>query len=456
MKCINPFTKQEIGVVDPCDTASIPRLVSKAKLAGAWSARQTIGVRVSWIKSFRELFSEKRSSLAKVLSIETGKPISQAISEVAATLSRIDYFIETVPKVLDKKIVRKDGNTVEELSYEPLGVIANISAWNYPYFIGTNVFIPALLAGNAVLYKPSELAALVGAEIASMFYESGLPENLFITLQGAGDVGSVLASAKVDGLFFTGSNKTGLEIARAAAEKLIPCVLELGGKDPCYITANAGDIKQTAQSVADGVFYNAGQSCCSVERLYVHKDVYEEFVACFLDEVRNYRIGDPLDSDTYIGPMTRSEQLELLEFQVRDAVSKGAQLLLGGDMVAFPSGFFPPTVLADVNHNMVVMREESFGPIIGIHKVSSDEEAVHLMNDTSFGLTAAVYTDSFDQGRDILAEVPAGSVYVNCCDRVSPFLPWSGRQGSGLGSTLGHRGIYSLVHPKSWHIRTVE
>jgi len=255
------------------------------------------------------------------------------------------------------------------------------------------------------------------------------------------------------GVFFTGSYATGIKVAEAASRGMMRAQLELGGKDPAYIAEDV-DIASVARSVADGAFYNAGQSCCSVERIYVHQAIYDNFVDEFVEVVKGFKIGPPTEEGVFIGPLARKPQLAVLQEQVRDAVEKGARLAWGGSCLKGAGYYFEPTVLTDVSREMEVMREESFGPIIGIEKVNDDQDAVRAMKDTRYGLTAAVFTDDSKRAGRILEEVEAGSVYWNCCDRVSPRLPWTGWKDSGVGSTLGLEGIRAFVKPKSWHFRT--
>ncbi|NET10814.1 MAG: aldehyde dehydrogenase family protein, partial [Symploca sp. SIO2B6] len=249
----------------------------------------------------------------------------------------------------------------EWISYDPLGTIANISAWNYPYFVGTNVFIPALLTGNGVLYKPSEIATNTGLAIAALLYQSGIPEDIFIPVIGAGLTGAALLEQTIDGVFFTGSYATGQKIAMVAAPKLIKVQLELGGKDPAYVCDDV-DVSIAAAGLADGAFYNNGQSCCAVERIYVHTHIYDEFLEQFLQTVQQFRMGNPMKADTYLGPVSRKPQLTVLQQQVEDAIAKGATVCCGGSIVDRPGWYFAPTVLTGVTHEMRVMREESFGP----------------------------------------------------------------------------------------------
>ena len=288
--------------------------------------------------------------------------------------------------------------------------------------------------------------------MAQLLHDSGIPSDVFIPVVGAAKTGEALLRQPVDAVFFTGSYQTGRRIAAKMARRLIKLQLELGGKDPVYVCEDA-PIQRAAEGIADGAFYNTGQSCCSVERIYVHETVFRRFVAAFVAVVKGYKIGDPAKDSTYIGPITRPAQIGVLEAQIRDATKKGARVLLGGGRLARNSRYFRPTVLVKVNHTMAVMREESFGPVIGLMAVKDDAEAVALMNDTDFGLTAGIYTPDRQRAERVLAEVKSGSSYWNCCDRVSPRLPWSGVGHSGIGVTLSTYGIQAFTRPKAWHLR---
>ncbi|MDL1859808.1 aldehyde dehydrogenase family protein [Betaproteobacteria bacterium PRO7] len=418
----------------------------------AWAAT-TLEHRLACIRRFREGIVRDLDKLAAILTSEVGKPIRQSRNELNGLLGRLDFFLNETAAALAPRQVFDDAGLREVIEHEPLGVIANISAWNYPYFVGSNVFVPALLAGNAVLYKPSEYATLTGLEIGRLLHAGGVPQEAFQVLVGGGRVGIELLKEPVDGVFFTGSYATGKRIAEAVAGRMIKLQLELGGKDPTYVCDDV-DVAAAASSLADGAMYNTGQSCCSVERIYVHEKIHDAFVDAFVREAKSFKVGEPTAEDSYIGPLTRAQQVKVLQMQVADAVAKGAQLLAGGKPIDWPGGhWFEPTVLVNVNHDMLVMREESFGPIIGIQKVADDDEAVRLMNDTDYGLTAGVYAKNEARAKTILAQVHAGSVYWNCCDRVSPRLPWSGVKHSGVGLTLSTYGIETFTRPKAWHLR---
>jgi acyl-CoA reductase-like NAD-dependent aldehyde dehydrogenase len=454
LRITNPATGNTIAEL-PTDTPhSVAVKYRAARAAQASWARRPLEQRLACIRRFREGVVGHRDRLAAILTSEVGKPIRQSRNELDGLLGRIDFFLDAAGPTLAARTVFDADGMHERITHEPLGVIANISAWNYPYFVGANVFVPALLAGNAVLYKPSEYATLTGLEIGNLLHAAGVAQDVFQVIVGAGDAGAALLSQPIDGVYFTGSYATGAKIAQAVGPRMIRLQLELGGKDPTYVSDDV-DVAAAAASLADGAMYNTGQSCCSVERIYVHEKVHDAFVDAFVNEVRAFRIGDPTDESSYIGPLTRAPQLDVLEAQVADARAKGGRLHTGGRRLDPPGQWFEPTVFSHVDHGMSLMREESFGPIIGIQKVANDEEAVRLMNDTDYGLTAGVYTRDAARAERILAQVDAGSVYWNCCDRVSPRLPWSGVRHSGIGLTLSTYGIETFTRPKAWHLRSV-
>ena len=452
MDVVDPATGEVIDRVREDTAETVAAKVVAARVAQPEWAGRPLEQRIAILGRFRDLVMRHTEHLARTLTSETGKPITQSRNELAGLLPRLDFFLDAAPRVLAAETVLDDAATTEVIDHEPLGVIANISAWNYPYFVGSNVFVPALLAGNAVLYKPSEHATLTGLAIGSMLGDAGVPIDAFAVVMGPGSIGAELLGHPLDGAFFTGSYRTGRRVAEAMAGQLAPVQLELGGKDPVYVCEDV-DVSWSAASLADGAFYNNGQSCCSVERLYVHRGVHDAFVDAFCATVDGFVMGDPSDDATYLGPLTRADQAPVLEAQVADALAKGATLVRGGHRVAErPGAWFEPTVLTDVSEDMAVMRDESFGPIIGIQRVSGDDEAVERMADTEFGLTAGVYTPDESRARAILRRVDVGSAYWNCCDRVSPRLPWSGRGHSGLGTTLSTYGLLTFTRPRAWHL----
>ena len=451
----NPATGALILRVAADGPREVAARYAAARAAQPRWAATPLRKRLATIAKFRELIVARTDALAQTLTQEVGKPIRQSRNELKGLLARLDFFLaESARALREQKIFADPAQKLDErISHEPLGVVANISAWNYPYFVGSNVFVPALVAGNSVLYKPSEFATLTGRHIADLLHAAGVPDDVFMPVIGGGATGAALLRQPVDGVFFTGSYATGAKIAAAAGRRMIKVQLELGGKDPVYVCDDV-DVKAAAAAVADGAFYNTGQSCCSVERIYVHEAIHGAFVDAFVAEVKSYKIGDPTDESTYIGAITRRPQLDVLRRQVADARRKGARLVVGGAAIKRKGNWFAPTVLTDVDHSMLVMREESFGPIIGIQAVADDDAAIELMNDTEYGLTAGVYTQDASRARRVLSRVAAGSVYWNCCDRVSPRLPWSGVKHSGVGLTLSTMGIQTFTRPKAWHLKS--
>lgn len=453
MDILNPANETLLQSLPADDRSQVLAKIESLKKAQPDWALRSVDERLNILVRFGSLVKENLENLALVLTSETGKPLAQARNEIRGAHNRIEHLQANAATWLAREKVVTEGAVREEIVHEPLGVIANISAWNFPYNVGYNVFLYALLAGNAVAYKPSEYASLTGLKFGELLAKAGVPSGVFECFIGGAAVGEMLLEADLDGYFFTGSYKTGKYIAQKVATKMVPVQLELGGKDALYVMDDVQDIKQAAINAAEGAFYNNGQSCCAVERIYVHENVYEAFVKAFVEEVEGYLIGDPLAEGTFIGPVTRREQLDVLQDQVQDALDKGAVLHTGGKRRAGAGYYWEPTVLTGVSHEMKVMMEESFGPIIGIQSVRNDEEAVALMKDTTYGLTAAVFSDNEARAVQVLEQLPIGTAYWNCCDRVSPNLPWTGRKNSGLGATLSYLGIRAFTQPKAYHLK---
>lgn len=453
MQIINPATEEVIKEVPEDNAASIQRkyeLVQQGQ--NAW-ATVPLEKRIAAIEKFYNYLDEEKDTLAVDLTKEVGKPLQQSYNELNGARKRIEYFTKNSAKWLAEEWITEEDATREKIVYEPLGIIANISAWNYPYLVGVNVFVPALIGGNGVLYKPSEYATITGLHIQRLLYRAGIPENVFQVVIGKGQTGQALLDLPLDGYFFTGSYRTGKYIAEQTAGKLVPVQLELGGKDPLYVMDDVEDVSAVAAAALDGAVYNTGQSCCAVERIYVQEKIFDGFVEAFVKEAKKLVTGNPLEKATGIGPVSRKEQLSFLKEQVEDAASKGGKIVSGGGPLQGKGYFFEPTVVVNVNHGMKLMTDESFGPVIGIQKVKDDKEAVELMKDTPYGLTAAVYSKSYERAEKVMTQMDTGTVYWNCCDRVSAALPWSGRKNSGLGATLSYHGIRAFVQPKAYHLR---
>ncbi len=454
MNVVNPATEEIITILIENDRPSLDKKYALLKAGQQHWAQQPLSERIAVVHKFYDLLDLEKDKLAAILTSEVGKPLQQSRNELNGARARIQWMLNNAEKYLSDELVTDTDELKEKISYDPLGVICNISAWNYPYLVGVNVFIPALLAGNAVMYKPSEYASLTGLEIERLLKKAGVPENVFQIAIGAKQTGEHLLDMDLDGYFFTGSYKTGKHIYERVAKKMVPCQLELGGKDPLYVADDVKDIEAVAAGTADGAFYNNGQSCCAVERIYVHRNVYDAYVAAFVKEVDSWKSGPPTEDGVYIGALTRKEQIGVLKHQVEDALAKGAALLQGGKQKDGKGYYFEPTVLTNVTNDMKVMQEESFGPIIGIMKVADDQEALEKMKDTTYGLTASVYSDNRNRAEQILSQIDSGTGYWNCCDRVSAGVPWSGRKHSGIGATLSHQGLRAFTKPKAWHLRS--
>jgi acyl-CoA reductase-like NAD-dependent aldehyde dehydrogenase len=453
MQVINPATEEIITEVAEDTRESASRKFQLLRTAQPGWRQVSLERRIAIVEKFADLLEKNIEHLALVLTNEVGKPLQQSRNEINGAKARIQWLASNADKYLADEWMTRESGLGEKIVYEPLGVVCNISAWNYPYLVGVNVFIPALLAGNAILYKPSEHSTCTGVEIGRLLKEAGVPEDVFHVAVGARAVGEFLLDLPFDGYFFTGSYNTGRYIYEKVAPKMVPCQCELGGKDPLYVADDIADIKGVAAGTADGAFYNNGQSCCAVERIYVHEKVYDQYIEEFVKEVKSWKIGPPAENGVYIGALSRKEQIRFLERQIGEAVEKGAKIVSGGQSIPGKGYFFEPTVLVNVDHTMEVMREESFGPVIGIMKVKNDEDAIRLMGDTAYGLTAAVYSQSQSRAEQILSQVDSGSGYWNCCDRVSAALPWSGRRHSGFGATLSHAGLRAFTKPKAYHLK---
>ena len=436
-----------VAITEPGEIAQ--KVVRARAAQPAWAARD-FEARADVLRAFRDLLAAEAEECAQLTTQEMGKPIRQARAEVAAVLERVDWNVTHVGELTAPRTVTA-GDPAEQVTFEPVGVVAHISAWNYPYFVGLNTIVPALLTGNAVLYKPSEHATLTGLRLVDLFHRAGVPVDVVHAVVGAGPTGAALVESDIDMVCFTGSHGTGQQVARAAADKLIRVQLELGGKDAAYVCDDV-DIEGVAIDVAEGAFYNAGQSCSATERVYVHRDIWDRFVDVFAEVVEGYAIGAPTDDGTEIGPLARRAQLDVLTAQIADAEQRGARVLTGGHRIDRPGNWFEPTVVADVDDAMALMRDESFGPVIGLARVAGDDEAIERMDDTEFGLGASVFTRDRARAERILGRLDVGNAYWNTADRSCVRLPWAGRRHSGLGVSMSESGVRTFVREKSWHL----
>ena len=451
---INPATEEIFGSVEGTPDAELDAILSRMRVAQRAWRDVPVAARAAICSAFVDEFAGMKEAVALSITRQMGKPLGQARGEVNTMLDRARTMIRLAPAELEDDLLPAKDGFHRFIRHEPLGVVLDIPAWNYPLLIAVNVVVPALLAGNAVLIKHSRLTPLCGDAFAQAFAKTGLPADLVASVHISHDAVRRLIEARVvDFVSFTGSVEGGREVYKQASAQLLDMGLELGGKDPALVCEDS-NFDFTVPNLVDGAFYNAGQSCCAIERIYVMRSLYPKFVDAFVAEVLKYKVGHPEDESTTIGPLAQKKALAFLDFQVKQAVDRGARLLTGGKRLPGPGYYFEPTVLVDVDHSMSLMMEESFGPVIGIMPVDSEAEGVRLMNDSPYGLTASVWTEDAARGEKLAHETNAGTIYVNRCDYLDPELAWVGIKDSGHGCTLSHLGFRYLTRPKSFHLRT--
>ena len=435
--------------------AEVRAAVERARAAQPAWHEMGISKRLPVLRRFQTLLHEKKSDVARVITRESGKPYVEALlTEVVVALDAAQFLIANAHSLLrDQRIGHanlvmkaKRGWVVRE----PYGVIGIISPWNYPFNIPATEGLAALAAGNAVVVKPSEFTTLSVLELQSLLRSAGLPEALFQVVPGAGATGAALVDSRIDKLIFTGSVASGKKVAQTAAARLLPVVLELGGKDPMVVLDDA-DLEVASSAAVWGAFVNAGQTCLSVERCYVHQNLYERFLAAVVEKTGKLRVGNGLDPQTEVGPLIHQRQLQIVEAQVEEARTGGARVLAGGARLPeLGANFYAPTLIADVHHGMRLMQEETFGPVLPVMAFSSGDEAVYLANDSEFGLAASVWTRDRKRGEAMAARLQAGTVMVNdvvSCYGISE-APHGGVKSSGLGRTHGRFGLEEMVRVK--------
>ena len=436
--------------------AQIQKTLESAKAAQAAWRRVPIVERAAIVTRFIDAFIAHKAQIAEEITWQMGRPLSQSPGEVRGFEERARYMVGIAPEALaDLDVGPKEGFR-RFVRREPLGTVLVLAPWNYPYLTSVNSVVPALMAGNAVVLKHSNQTPLCAERFAEAFKEAGLPDGVFQHLHCTHEQSAaMIASPLVDFVAFTGSVDGGHAVQRAAAGRFIGTGLELGGKDPAYVRPDA-NLAHAVENLVDGALFNSGQSCCGIERIYAHAKVYDAFVDGFVKLTRTYRLGNPLDADTNLGPMVRARAADFARSQVKEAVAGGARSLV--DAKEFPADrpgtpYMAPQVLVNVDHRMRVMSEESFAPIIGIMQVQSDEEAIALMNDSQYGLTAAIWTEDPEAAISIGDRVETGTWFMNRCDYLDPALAWTGVKDSGRGCTLSKVGYEQLTRPKSFHLR---
>jgi len=453
LKTITPVDGSVYVERELASNAAIERALFMAHKAQKSWKQVPVAERAAVCRRMAEWCVARADELATELSWQMGRPVSQSPGELRRGFhERALYMCDIAVEALqDISVPQKEGFQ-RFIRREPLGVVLVVAPWNYPWLTSVNAVVPALLAGNAVILKMAAQTPLVAERYAEAFKAAGLPPGVFQFLHlDHAQVAKVIADRRIAFVAFTGSVPGGQAVQRAAAARFVGTGLELGGKDPAYVRADA-DLDSAVENLVDGSYFNSGQSCCGVERIYVHKKVFKPFVEGFVELTRRYRLGNPLEKDTNLGPLVRADAADTVRGQIRQAVKKGAKALLKlKDKPGTP--YLPPEVLIDVDHGMAVMTEESFGPVVGIQPVKDDDEAVALMNDSRYGLTASIWTKDAEAALRVGERVDTGTWFMNRCDYLDPALAWTGVKDSGRGCTLSRLGLEAFTRPKSFHLR---
>jgi acyl-CoA reductase-like NAD-dependent aldehyde dehydrogenase len=436
--------------------AGIDRALDCAQRAQlAWRSLP-LTARCDSLESAVDAFVANASDIAAEITWQMGRPIRHSPGEVRGFEERARYMLGLAPEALAAVQPGDKPGFQRQIKRVPLGVVVVVAPWNYPYLTAVNAVLPALIAGNAVVLKHSHQTPLCAERFLEAFASAGVPVGVFQYLHlSHANTSRLMGDRRVANVCFTGSVSGGKAVVAATAAGFATAGLELGGKDPAYVRADA-NLAHAIESLTDGAFFNAGQSCCGIKRIYVAASRYQEFVAGVVDLTKQYRLGSPLDPETTIGPVVRTSAAEAVRSQVREAVARGAsQLIDEASFAASAPGtpYLAPQVLVGVDHSMTIMREETFGPAVGIMKVASDEEAVQLMNDSKFGLTAAIFSADAERAEALGDALETGTVFLNRCDYLDPALAWTGVKNSGRGCTLSRVGFEQLTRPKSYHFR---
>lgn len=454
--CISPIDGSEVARLKTATPAEIAMAVAAARAAQAAWRQVPVAARAAALTRFVEAMLAMKDEIGPEITRMMGRPIRYAAGELNGFAERARHMISIAEEALAPVRPEAKAGFTRYIRRDPVGVVLTIAPWNYPYLTAVNTIVPALMAGNAVILKHAAQTILVGRRFQMAADQAGLPKGLFQWLVlGHDDTTRLIASGSIDHVVFTGSVEAGRAIERAAAGTFASVGLELGGKDPAYVRADA-DLQQAIDTVVDGAFFNSGQCCCGIERVYVHRNVYDAFVEGAVALTAQYVLGNPLDEATTLGPMAQLRLAETVRAHNTDALAKGAKAHLdprafAADKAGTP--YLAPQIFTNVNHDMLLMKEETFGPVIGIMPVADDQEATRLMNDSKYGLTAAIFTRDEAAAEKIGEALETGTVFMNRCDYLDPGLAWTGVKDTGRGASLSSLGYESLTRPKSFHLK---
>jgi len=454
MKTISPIDGSVYVERTPASDQVIEQALEASVTAQPAWKKVPVAERAAICRRMADWCVANADQLGEELTWQIGRPIAQSPGEIRRGFhERVEYMSGIAEQTLADLAVEKKAGFQRFIRREPLGVVLVLAPWNYPWLTSVNAVVPALLAGNTVVLKMAQQTPLVAERYRQAFAAAGLPDGVFQFLHiDHESAARVIADPRIGFIAFTGSVGGGHAVQRAAAGRFIATGLELGGKDPAYVRADA-PLRATIENLVDGAYFNSGQSCCAVERIYVHRAVFKPFVEGFVELARQYRLGNPLERQTTLGPLVRTEAANSVRAQIRDALDKGAKALLDPKADREGTPYLAPQVLVDVDHGMAVMTEETFGPVVGIMAVASDEEAIGLMNDSRYGLTASIWTADVQAALRIGDRVETGTWFMNRCDYLDPALAWTGVKDSGRGCTLSRLGLESFTRPKSFHLR---
>lgn len=451
MKIINPHNQSVVGELKVSSKDKVKQTVKKAKKAFESWKNTPVEERVAYIKKFRTLVAKNKNKIARLTTLEMGKPIQQSLDDVEWELEFIDYYIKNGPKFLADETVLKKGKEYFRITHESYGVCACIAPWNFPISMANSGVTPALIAGNTVILKPSEYTSLSQKMVIDLLNKAGLPKGVANLVIGDGNVGKMLIDEDIDLAWFTGSTKVGQEIYEKCGKKFIKALLEMGGSSPGIIFADA-DLDVAMDNLYWARYLNCGQVCTAIKRLFVQKPVYDKVVKLFVDKLKTVKVGNPINKKTDIGPLVSQKQLKLLKEQVADAVSKGAKVEIGGrqpkDKELRKGNYFEPTVLTNIKPNMRVLTEEVFGPVLPIVPFSTEKEAIELANKTEYGLSAEVYTTDLKKGERVAKQIDAGTVAINTDNFFKPECPFGGYKKSGMGREYGEIGMKEFAQVK--------